>query len=124
MNYNTIFSTAARSAEAHDAIQNWIRNEAPKHEAVIKRRALITTIALLEFIVACFDWVRGQIDKAPEYRLQYQLAVIKVKRYYIRLAIKVALFDERYQLTGTASKLWNRKSAITTKTMDRVFCLR
>ena len=124
MNYNTAFSIAARSAEAHSAIQRYIRHECPVLEQRLKERALITAIAFLEFIVAAIDWVQGQIDRAPEYHLQLQLAIVRAKRYCIRIAIKLAMFDERYQLTAKASRVWSRKGAIATQAMDSVFCLR
>ena len=55
MNYSAAFTIAARSAEVHDAVQRYIRHECPVLEQRLKRRALITVIALLEFAIVCFD---------------------------------------------------------------------
>ena len=89
MNYTTIFSVAARSAEVHDAIQRYIRHECPVIEQRIKRRALITAIALLEFILIAIDWAQGHLERMPEYRLQFQIAKIRVYRFFVRLAIRL-----------------------------------
>ena len=74
MNYNTAFVIAARTAEVHDTVQRWIRNEAPVIEERIKRTALHAAIALLEFIVIVIEFAQSHIERSPEYRLQYQLA--------------------------------------------------
>jgi len=110
MNYNTAFVIAARTAEVHDTVQRWIRNEAPVIEERIKRTALHAAIAFLEFIVAVIDWAQGHIERSPEYRLQFQIAKIRVYRYCIRQAIKVEKARLQY-----APKV--------TRTLDKVFCL-
>ena len=89
MNYNIIFSVAARTAETHAAIQRYIRYECPVLEQRLKRHALIIAIACLEFTIACFDWAQSQIEQSPEYRLRLQLAQVRTHRYCIRQAIKV-----------------------------------
>jgi len=110
MNYNIIFSIAARSAEAHDSIQRWIRNEAPVIEERIKRTALHAAIAFLEFIVAVIDWAQGHLERMPEYRLQFQLAKVRTYRFFVRLAIRIETARVQY-----APKL--------TAAIDTVFCL-
>ena len=104
-------------------IQRYIRYECPVLEQRLKRHALIIAIACLEFAIACFDWAQSQIERMPEYRIRLQLAVIRAKRFFVRLAIKLAMLDERYQVAATASNLWSRKSAIATKVFDKVFAL-
>jgi len=110
MNYNTIFSIAARSAEVHDTVQRWIRNEAPVIEERIKRTALHAAIAFLEFIVAVIDWAQGHIERSPEYRLRFQLAKIRAYRFFVRLAIRIESARVQYSPKLTA-------------VVDKVFCL-
>ena len=110
MNYNIAFVVAARTAETHDAIQRYIRHEAPVIEQRLKRRALITAIAFLKFTIACFDWAQSQIERSPEYRLRFQLAKIRSYRAVVRLAIRIEKARIQY-------------SPKVTRTLDKVFCL-
>ncbi len=120
MNYSPISTIAAR---AHTAAQNWIANDAPIVEQRLKRAALTAAISILEFAIACIDWLAEQIEKAPEQRLRAQLAWVKSKQWAVRQCIKAARFDERYQVSGTARKVWAAKGAIARSAMDKVFAL-
>ena len=110
MNYSAAFTTAAHSAKVHDAVQRYIRHECPVLEQRIKRTALQSAIALLEFAIASFDWAKGQIERSPEYRLRFQLAKIRTYRFFVRLAIRIESARVQY-----APKL--------TAVVDKVFCL-
>ena len=123
MNYNTAFVAAARIETAYNRAQDWIANEAPIIEKRLKTAALIAAIATLENTVIIFDWLIEQSAKLPEYRLQTQISWVNFKRYWVRQAIKLAQFDERYRFTATASKVWERKGQVARLIGDKVFAL-
>ncbi|MGI8933046.1 MAG: hypothetical protein ACR2FS_03130 [Phormidesmis sp.] len=123
MNYSPIFTIAARTERALTAAQHWIANDAPVLEQRLKRGALTAAVSILEFAIACLDWLAEQIEKAPEYQLRAQLAWVKSKQWAVRQGIKAARFDERYSISGTARKVWAAKGAIARSAMDKVFAL-
>lgn len=123
MNRASTFTLSPRIEDAYNAAQDFIANECPVLEQRLKRAALKATIAICEFLLTVIDWAKAEIDKALEYSLRAQLAYALSKRWFVRRAIAVARFDERYQVTAKASKVWTRKGAIATSAMDKVFSL-
>ncbi len=123
MNLSPVFTLAARSEDAYTAAQDWIRNHAPIAEQRLKRGSLKTFVQVCAVALAVIDWVEVQADKRHEYQLRVQLAYVRAKRFAVRQLIKAARFNERYQLTATAAKVWTRKGAIAIKAMDKVFSL-
>ena len=123
MNFNTAHVIAARTETAYNAAQSFIANDCPVLEQRLKRAALTAAVITLEFTIACIDWLSGQVERAPEYRLHAQLAYVKSKQGVVRVAIKAARFDERYQVTATIATAWNRKGSITMAAFDRLFSL-
>lgn len=101
MNYNSVFAPTARASR-------FIKG----HAANAPTYLLIAAVVILQASIAVINWVQTELDKAPEYAIRFQLAQIKGKRFFIRQLIKVARFDERYQVSAKASKA-----------MDKVFCL-
>ncbi|MGI8933593.1 MAG: hypothetical protein ACR2FS_05920, partial [Phormidesmis sp.] len=123
MNYSPIFTIAARAESAYNAAQSFIANQCPVLEQRLKRGALTAAITVLEFAIACIDWLAEQVEKAPEYQLRAQLAWVKSKQWAVRQCIKVARFDERYQISATAAKAWAAKGQVARQAMDKVFAL-
>lgn len=123
MNYSPIFTAAARIERAHNAAQDFIRHQCPVLEQRLKTRALELAVIALELAIGLIDFITAQVERSPEYRLQIQIAWLNAKRFVIRQLIKVARFDERYQVTFTVADVWSRKSAIATSTLDKVFSL-
>jgi len=123
MNYSPLFALAARLETAYNAAQDWIRNDAPIAEQKIKHVALVTAINLLQTALIVIDWLSTQLEKAPEYQLRAQLRYVLAKRWFVRQCIAAARFNERYELTAKASKVWTLKGEIAVRAMDKVFCL-
>ena len=153
MKYATqIFKISARIEQAYTAIQNWIRNDAPVLEQRLKKAALAIAEMLLEFSLVIINWASEQIEKRDEYALLTVLTYVKTKRFVVRQAIEIVSFyqyckiilslsldtayetmgckstqfeqfNQRYQLTAKASKLWNRKGQIATAALDTIFAL-
>lgn len=120
MNYAPIFTFAARLENGYNAAQDWIANDAPVLEKRLKQSALKTVIAVLEFALMAVDYIQSA---APIWVVRSQLAKVNAHRWLVQQAIKVCRFNERRQITATASALWNRKGQLATAVMDRVFCL-
>ena len=123
MNYNIAFILSARTERAYAAAQDFIANQCPVLEQRLKKAALTAAVSVLTIALTIIDWVTAQLEKADEYRLIVALAYINSKRFAVRQLIAVARFNQRYQLTATARKLWTRKGAIAQSTLDKVFCL-
>ena len=125
--------------------QDFIKNDCPVIEKRLKKAALAIAEMLLEFSLVIINWASEQIEKRDEY-------AVKTKRFVVRQAIEIVSFyqycqiilslsldtahrfvgckstqfeqfNQRYQLTATAAKVWNRKGAIATAALDKVFAL-
>lgn len=124
MNLSPVFTIAARTETAYNAAQDWIANDAPIAERRLKQSAIAAAVAVLEFALIVIDWLATeQLEKAPEYQLRAQLRYVLTKRFAVRQGIAAARFNERYQITATAAKVWSRRGAIATSAMDKVFSL-
>ena len=123
MNHSALFTIAARTERAYSTAQDFIANQCPVLEQRLKTSALTAAINSLQFVLFVIDWVTAQLDKADEYRLIVALAYINSKRFAVRQLIAVARFNQRYQLTATARKIWTRKGAIAQSTLDKIFAL-
>lgn len=120
MNRSQIFALAARTERAYSAAQTFIANECPLLEQRLKTAALTAAINSLQFALTLIDWA---IERSPETVLKIRIAQIEAKRFAVCQLIKIVQLDNRYQLTATARKLWNRKGAIAVSTLDRIFAL-
>ncbi len=123
MNYSIVFTIAARTKRTYNAAQSFIAKECPVLEQRLQSAALTTAVNALTIALTVIDFTAAQLEKAPEYRLQAQLAYANVKRWFVRRAISAARLDERYQVSATASRYWTRKGAIAQSALDKVFCL-
>jgi len=152
MDLTTVINISARIEQAYTAIQNWIRNDAPVLEQRLKKAALLTAANVLTIALIIINWVSNQLAKRDEYALIASLTYVKTKRFVVRQAIEIVSFyqycqiilslsldtahrfvgckstqfeqfNQRYQLTATAAKVWNRKGAIATAALDKVFAL-
>ena len=123
MNYSPIFTLATRTERAYNAAQDFIADDCPVLEQRVKRAALNTVVNVLEFTLIIIDWTQAELEKVPEHQLRLQLAYVKAKRFFVRRAITIARFDDRYQLSKQVSKVWARKGAIAQSALDKVFCL-
>lgn len=123
MNYTALFTIAARTEQAYTAAQSFIADECPILEQRLKKAALTTAIDALTIALTIIDWVTDEFEKAPEYALKIRIAQIEAKRFGVRQLIKIAQFDNRYKLTATGRKLWERKASLATSALDRIFSL-
>lgn len=116
--------------DAYNAAQTWIKEQAPVVEQDIKRAALKSFIAILQFILTAIEWAQNEIEQAPLYGLKLKLAVVKAKRTLVRQEIKLWSFvtyngldSKAESLAASAKSVWIRKGAIAKSALDNLFCL-
>jgi len=124
------FVAAPIVRDAYNATQLWIKEEAPAIEAQIKRAALKSVIAFLEFALVVIDFALEQKSQVPVYVLQIKLAVNKAKQYRVRHQIAVQSFisyngiDTKIERgLGRVSAVWNSRDEVARSIFDRLFCL-
>jgi len=123
MKYDTLtallFTITARTEQSYSAVQEWIYSQAPIVEQSIKTTALKQIIYICTVVLFAIDYLS---ERLPVAIIHVKLYRVRSAKRAVRLAIAVAEFNSRHQLTVKAAHAWERKGAITRRTLDTVLC--
>lgn len=130
MNHTKFFYIAARIEDAHTSTQDWIKNDAPELEERLTEVFFNVVSQIAHLSLFLYQTASEHYSRRLEYKLQVQLAYIRLKRFYVQrqIAHHKALIetgiDQKVEVVkDTAINIWSRKADITVATMDTLFCL-